>query len=564
MKFVPTFFALFFAVAATAQPCSAPQAQIDLAGNALRARILNAADFGWDITNPSYHPDYVAGAVNPSTIFLGTVWYGGLDPAGNLKLAAGRYRNPLSSSSPFYTGPLNPATGTTSGGVCANWDRFFRVTAAEINAFLNDLGDGTLSGPHNAVRGWPGRGNPFFTGIHGFDLPDQNLAPFFDADGNGVYDPLKGDYPVVHLQGLDPFVPDEQIWTVVNDQGGGATNPSATMQTEIHITYFAFNCPEKPLLDHAMFTSHKIINRSTETINPFLTGLYVDFDLGCHTDDYLGSHPATNTFYAYNRTNTDLFHGLCDGVPSYGNNPPVQAVTFLNRQLDRFMPIYNASEGTPHPATTDPGTIQEYYHYMNGSWRDGVPLTAGGSGYDSTLSNPETTHAFPGNPNIPGEWSMLGANQPGGDQRGLGVHNFGPFAPGQIVELTTAWSYHRGPGLTHLQNVALMLDEVPHLRVLYANNFADVCTSPVSTDEQALPLGLTIWPNPATDEIHLRLADSGSGSIQVFDAPGRLVEIHTFTNTDVMRLDTESWFAGAYMLHVRTERGMAIRKVVVR
>lgn len=565
MKLALMLFALLWAGAATAQPCTAPQAQIDLAANALRARILNAADFGWDLSDARFHPNYAAGTINPSTIFLGTIWCGGPDAAGNLHLAAGNYRTPGATTSGFYAGPLSATTGTTTGTHCANWDRFFRVTAAEIQAFLADLSDGTLSAPHNAVRGWPAHGNPFFAAVTGFDLPDQDLAPFFDADGDGLYDPMKGDYPVVQLQGLDPFVPDEQIWTVVNDQGGGAPSSlHVPIQVEVQITYFAFNCPDKPLLHNAMFTAHKFINRSAESINPFSAGLFVDFDLGCYSDDYLGSHPATNTFYVYNRTNTDLAPGSCSGIPSYGVNPPVQATTFLNKSLDRFMPIFNTSVGTPNPATTDPTTSLEYHNYMNGLWRNGLPLTAGGSGYDATLSNPVTAHAFPGNPNNPGEWSMVSANLPGGDQRGLGVHNFGPFAPGQIAELAAAWTYHRDPGLTHLQNVALMLDEVPHLHVLYANNFADVCTSSVSTHETPARLDLAVWPNPATDEIHLRLADAGNGALQVFDATGRLVASRVFTGTDSLYLDTSGWPTGAYLLHIRTEQGVAVRKVVVR
>jgi len=563
MKRALTFVFLLPVLAAFAQPCSPPLSQIDLNGNALRARILNAADFGWDLSNAIYHPNYTAGIANPSTIFLGTIWYGGIDAGGNIRMGAGGYRNASSTTAPFYTGPLNPATGTTTAGACANWDRFFRVTAAQIDAFLDDLSDGTLSAPHNAVRGWPARGNPFFTSVTGFSLPDQPLAPFHDEDGDGSYDPMKGDYPVVQLQGLDAFVPDEQIWTIVNDQGGSASTTVVTLPVEMHLTYFAFNCPDKPLIHNAMFTSHKLINRSTEALDSFSLALYVDFDLGCYTDDYLGSHPATNTFYAYNRTNTDLPPGSCQGVPSYGLNPPAQAVTFLNHSLDRFMPIYNASVGAPLPATTDPANIPEYFRYLTGSWRDGLPLTSGGSGYDPTLSTPVATHAFPGNPNNAGEWSMLGTNQPGRDQRGLGAHQFGAFFPGQIVELNAAWTYHRGAGLSHLQNVALLLDEVPHLPVLYANNFADVCTSSVSTSAAATRPELTMWPNPATGEVHLRLAAASSGTVRVFDATGRLVIARVFADTDTLRLDTGAWPGGTYLVQISTASGAAVRKLVV-
>ena len=110
-----------------------------------------------------------------------------------------------------------------------------------------------------------------------------------------------------------------------------------------------------------MFSAHKLINYSTEPADSFTLAMYIDFDLGCYRDDYIGCHPATNTVFGYNRTNTDLAAASCDGVLSFGDNPPVQAVTFLNKGLDYFIPIFNASVGNPPAATTDP-TLPNQYH----------------------------------------------------------------------------------------------------------------------------------------------------------------------------------------------------------
>ena len=68
----------------------------------------------------------------------------------------------------------------------------------------------------------------------GFDLPftNQGLAGFFDADENGEYNPLKGDYPSIEIRGcaLDKY-PDEMIFWIYNDQAGaephGNTNGRA-------------------------------------------------------------------------------------------------------------------------------------------------------------------------------------------------------------------------------------------------------------------------------------------------------------------------------------------------
>jgi len=135
------FVFLLYSAALSAQSpvsavCGNPLSQIDLYGNGLRARVLGAGDFGWDLSNGVYLPNYnpVNPSLSPGTIFLGGLWYGGADPAGNLVLKATNYRSDGNTS--FYAGPLDPLTGTTEEFTCANWDRHFRVTSTEVNDFL--------------------------------------------------------------------------------------------------------------------------------------------------------------------------------------------------------------------------------------------------------------------------------------------------------------------------------------------------------------------------------------------------------------------------------------------
>lgn len=145
---------LFLPVVLSAQTpentvCTNPDGQIDLDGNGLLARILSAGDFGWNFSDAIYFPNFIqANPDQPATIFLGGLWYGGIDPAGNLKLKATTYRN--SGKTSFFTGPLDPVAGATDQSVCDNWDRHFRVTATAVSDFLADLADGSLSGTHTA------------------------------------------------------------------------------------------------------------------------------------------------------------------------------------------------------------------------------------------------------------------------------------------------------------------------------------------------------------------------------------------------------------------------------
>ena len=116
-------------------------------------------------------------------------------------------------------------------------------------------------------------------------------------------------------------------------------------------------------------------------------GLWVDFDLGCFSDDYVGCSPDRNTMFAYNQDAVDGNNGaICAGVATFGDDAPVQTVTFLEsnnfspNKMDKFI-AYNLNSS---PTTSDPQAIIEFYRNLTGFWRDGLPLTEGGYGYAGT------------------------------------------------------------------------------------------------------------------------------------------------------------------------------------
>ena len=120
--------------------------------------------------------------------------------------------------------------------------------------------------------------------------------------------------------------------------------------------------------------------------------MWVDFDLGCFSDDQVGSSPERNTFFVYNETNMD---GPCQqGVPSYGENPPVQAVTILSKPINYFSNPTNSAEPLSNFMVADASipagnfnTADETFSFLSGSWADGTPLTQGGNGYNPGSTN---------------------------------------------------------------------------------------------------------------------------------------------------------------------------------
>jgi hypothetical protein len=533
------------AAVAGAQGCLPPSAQIDASGNGVRARLMNFGDLFYEGDQARFQPAY-AGPNTPSTIFRGSLWMGGIDPASGLKF----------NEAVYYPGPVDLDGGAPTAW-CENWDRFFRVTDNEINAFLLDLADGTVDFQTPSIFSWPGRGNPFFSSYAGFSLPSSfGLAPFFDANADGNYNQLQWDYPAVKLRNLAPFVPSEIIWTVFNDQGGTQASLADRVGVEVGLTVFSFDCPQTPLVDNTLFTCHRIIYRGVEPLDSFHLGLFVDFDLGCYGDDQVGSAPGLHSFYAYNQSNTDAED--CSGVQGFGANPPAQAVTFLSNPLDVFMPVFSPGSPVP-PGAIDPIGPYESFNYLTGSWRDGQPLTQGGLGYGT---GQPVSLAFPDDPTTGSGWSMQAAGLPGLDLRGLGVQRHGVLSPGQILELTAAWSYHRGPGFDHLQNVGLLLGEVPALRALYESNFDLPCSLVSARLPEEQPT-LEIAPNPAGGPVVVHWPGPDASELLVTDMAGRIVWQQMGLFGSEARFDASRWKPGVYAVRVRTENKVATGKLVV-
>ena len=426
--------------------CANSESQIDQSINNVRARLLGGGDCWWDFNDGRYivpKVDVSTGQAEVSSIFAGSVWLGGVDPAGNLKLACQDYRS--GANNEFWPGPLTEF-GITEQFTCDNWDRHFRVTGEEIRKHLSNLSKGATSPSDipRGVKGWPAKGNPYFVDVWGFDLPftQQALAGFFDKDEDGLYDPLKGDYPSIEIRGcaLDKY-PDEMIFWIYNDHGGGQphgnTNGSA-IQMEVQVQAFGYQTTDE--LNDMTFQRYKLINRATERIDSTFFAMWVDPDLGCYLDDYIGCDTAKDLMYVYNQDATDGQPGAtCAGVPTYGEKVPILGVDYFRGPLDSagnelpmssFVYYNNGGVGSWPAATTDPSQPGEFYNYLTGRWRDGSVYGDQGSGYGA---GNETKYVFPDPPNDPTGWSMCTANLAFGDRRTLQAS--GPFTLLSLIHI---------------------------------------------------------------------------------------------------------------------------------
>lgn len=435
--------------------CAMAKAQKDLAINRVRARILTGGDKWWDLISARYVvPTPPAGQPEISSIFAAGLWLGGFDEEFNLKLAAQTYRR--ESRNDWWPGPLTE-DGMTDFSQCRDWDMVFSVTNEDVKKQRRNIQHYSQLGlpipkekiPENILY-WPAIGNPYFSERYGFDLPqsDQGLAPYFDFNNDGLYNPVDGDFPILGLDNcatsVETRIPDEMLFWIFNDAGGFHTNSGGdASRFEFRVQAFAFDAGNE--LDHMTFYRYQMVNRGHSILDSTYIGLWVDFDLGCPFNDYIGSYPDLDLAFAYNM---DEFGGLnhgceCGSIPTYCDHIPAIGLNLLRGPLNdqgeyvgmsHFMLYNNRGNFTGPIATTDPTNATEYYRYLTGHFMDGRPLTIGGDGY-RPVGGTKTNFAFPGNPSDPDAWSMCSEDLEPGDRRSL--ISTGPlkFYPGSVNEI---------------------------------------------------------------------------------------------------------------------------------
>ncbi|MBT8190964.1 MAG: hypothetical protein KJO29_11095 [Bacteroidia bacterium] len=488
------------------EDCTAATAQVDMDINNVRARLLTGGDVWWDLQDGKYvvpAPPVGSGIPEVSSIFAGAVWLGGRDPSGNLKVAATDYRN--GGQTDFYPGPLDPVTGLTDLVFCQRWDQFFQVDGTEADKAIRDYEQAVFDGveyePDSipaGVKYWPGKGNPYFNEEYGFDLPDtgQGLGSFWDEDLDGEYDPVFGDFPIIDIRGCEPenrkqakeLVPDQMMFWIYNDAGGPHSLTQGTeIQMEVQVQAFAYATNDE--INDMTFQRYKLINRAETDIRNTYFAMWVDPDLGCHLDDYSGCDIERSLAYTYNEDGLDGNNGCncdggvntyCDEVPIIGTdyfrgplgpknfliiggdtileNPALGETDFdtiVELGMSSFIYYNNGGIGQNPQQTNDPSIADEFYNYLQGSWRDGTPLTIGGSGFNPG-SVDTTRFAFFDPPNDPTGWSMAAEALAFGDRRTLQAS--GPFLlkPGAINELIigAVWVpnvMHPNPDISKLQ-----------------------------------------------------------------------------------------------------------------
>ncbi len=499
------------------------------------------------------------------SIFAGGLWFGGIDPIGNLKLSAITYEA-FNGQSAYTPGPLDPNTGSTTAQVCADWDKHFQTTQTDVNSFLQDWSDGSLDNPiPNSILGWPARGNPFFFGIHNFELPNtpQGLAPFWDENADGLYNPENGDYPFIKEA-------TQAVWWVLNNANSSEVFSAASPNLEIQMMAYAY-ASDIESLNNSTFYDVKYINRGMESIDSMFVSLWIDADLGCYSDDYMGCTPDENMAFIYNSDDIDGETGcFCPGgVVTYCEEIPITGIKLIKGPIAERLkgengditvpPIgvsgdtlvelglssfnYYSSFGPQGSISATPPNLPfEYYSYMNGRFRDGSPIID---------DNGEVTNfAYSGNPANGEEWSMCSENASASLDRRI-LLNVGPmnFPPGAVNELTYCVSSIEN-FLHPCPDISVLTDAMNEVQDLWEDNNIPLSTKPIVNSAE-----LRVFPNPMKTTTQIALDDENDliETIEIFNVNGQSVLVKSGLNDQNATISRGQLNAGVYFYTILTK-----------
>jgi hypothetical protein len=431
----------------------------------------------------------------------------------------------------FYFGPFS-----------SNYDldyleKYFQVwslSAEEVDEHISMYDTPGYSAPA-AILNWPGNGRQEY----GESL---HLAPFEDSNMNGLYEPNLGDYPVIRG--------DRCVFYILSTDRDDVN--STDLVCEIMVMLYAFD--DEP---ESVFVNYKITNKSTNNYEQFKLGMWSDGDIGSSIDDYIGSSPENNFYYYYNG---DDFDEASAGSIGFGDNPPMQAVSFLDQTMSHFLSYNNST----NPINGEPMIALHYDNYLNGLWKDGSPLLFGGNGTAMGNGDPEnpTAYMFPSDPNLPAGddvWNETSAGNPPADRRGVGSFESTTLAAGESLEFDLAFitAFPDGQMASPAENFANLLALNNDLVSFYAlQEFNTPETFPVGLNEfeDGALSELLIYPNPCDQSFSLLSRNTSVQSLLIRDAQGKVIdEIEDLSSSSL--IDISHLNPGMYFVHVKDGQG---------
>jgi len=522
------------------------------------------------------------------TMFSQSLIIGGKDSVNNIHLSYDMYLSPGTSG--FQVGPIS---NIYDAAFNQKWNNVWKINRATIDSFIQLNGSSNYSVP-DVIKNWPAHG----------DITkgeSAQLAPFYDINSNGIYEYTQGDYPLIKG--------DQAIYYIFNDDTITSNSTIDPLKVEIHAMVYAYksDCDTNSALGNTIFTNYRIINRSNNTYYNTYLNTYSDIDIGHPYNDRLGCDVSRGAYFAYNNDTTlgdttlvaqavVILEGPymnADGVdnPIYDQNgiqmcdESINGSNFGDFNIDnerfgltRFIASTNKKSNYSPTATDTMTWLEKIYFEMDGS----LEIYYGSQGYDSTLSPQIACNfmypglsdscywgtggiAFPNGQN----WiESNSVNNPSYDCRANGISGDFTFEPNQIVELDIAMVTAFSDTATVMVGVSELMQAVDTVRYYYKNSiypcggtFLDI----PNTYEVDEPIGLSIYPNPASTSLFLEYGeDLQNADYIIYDITGRNIISGKTTEDTIHKIEINEIHSGLYIIVVEYNSKRIAKKFIVR